>query len=209
MKPTKIIFLALLSLEILNGCASKPVAYNPEKDQGQWDAKAQIKDLTQQKSNSFSLQVMAEKNRVLRMEITGTMGISVASLLLKGDEISYAIHRQKKFISGIASEKALAPLLNVNLDPRWLYAIFFDEAIPEKNWSCQKGADLKIEKCIRAQDGFTIQWSERNGENKRVTLSNAKFELQVLVKNFMTKVQSPERAYSLSPPEGYKRYKLQ
>lgn len=209
MKQNGLLVLAIFGFQILVGCATQPVVYNSEKDQGQWEAKAQIKDLIQSKTNNLSLQIMAQNNRFLRMEITGLMGVNVASLLLKGDEVSYAIHNQKRFISGLSSEKALVPLLNVNIDPRWLYNVFFDVPFLEKNWSCQKGLDLKIEKCERLQDKFKIQWSERQGENKRVTLSNDKFEIQVLVKDFKTKVQSPEKAFTLSPPEGYKRYKLQ
>ena len=209
MKISDVLLLAALSLDVFVACATQPVAYNSEKMQGQWDAKVQIQDFEHQKSNNLNLQVIAEKNRAVRMEVTGTMGVNIASLLLKGDDISYAIHTQKRFISGSASEKALMPLFSIDVDPRWLYAIFFDETIPEKNWVCRKGLDLKIERCERAQDGLKIFWSERHGENKRVTLSNAKFELQILVKSFTTKVQSPERAFTLTPPEGYKRYKLQ
>ncbi len=209
MKQMCLLWTTIIGFQFLIGCSTQPVAYNSAKEQGQWDAKVQIKDFTQQKTNHLSLLVIAENNRFLRMDVTGPMGISIASLLLKGDEVSYAIHNQKRFISGMASEKALVPLLNVNIDPRWLYNVFFDVPFLEKNWSCQKGLDLKIEKCERLQDKFKIQWSERQGENKRVTLSNDNFEVQVLVKDFKTKVQSPENAFTLSPPEGYKRYKLQ
>ncbi|MGZ5280541.1 MAG: hypothetical protein ACXWC9_11385, partial [Pseudobdellovibrionaceae bacterium] len=65
-----------------------------------------------------------------------------------------------------------------------------------------------LEKCQRS-DGMQIRWTERNGENKRITIANQQFELQVLVKSFMTKVQSPDKAFSLDAPDSYKRYKLQ
>ncbi len=190
----------------LFGCATTPKTFNAGKDQGQWEAKAQVKDLEKNKTETVSLEVIAQKDHALRMEVNGTMGIHVASLLLKNSEISYAIHTQKRFISGQVSTKSLRPLLNVNLDPRWLYNVFFDTA-PE-GWTCKSSEAGLIENCNRP-DGSKILWSDRSGEKKRILISTAQFEVQVLVKDFTTKVQSPDKAFSLEAPEGYKRYKLQ
>jgi hypothetical protein len=202
--------LVVVGVAILfTACASKPVAFNSEKREGQWEAKAQIKNLENGKSNTLSLDVASEKDQALRMEVSGTMGVSVASFLLKGSEVSYEIHTQKKFISGPASERALKPLLNISVDPRWLYSVFFDEPLTGKNWNCKLGADQLVESCQRLEEPMKIQWLERHGERKRVVISNPKFELQVLVKNFETKVQSPETAFTLVSHPSYKRYKLQ
>lgn len=179
------------------------MAYNSSKDEGQWEAKAQIKDLQSGKSNTIGLDVMSVKNQALRMEVSGTLGVHVASFLMRNSEVSYSVHTQKRYFSGPVSERSLRPLLKADIDPRWFYSIFFDE--PLRGWSC---AGNPVEKCQRP-DGTMVSWSERNGEKKRITISNQQFELQVLVKNFMTKVQAPERAFSLDAPDGYKRYKLQ
>jgi hypothetical protein len=191
---------------VLFGCATAPTTFDSEKAQGQWEAKAQVRDLEKNKSDTVTLEVMAQKNHALRMEVNGTMGVHVASLLMKDSDISYAIHTQKRFISGPVSAKSLKPLLNVNLDPRWLYSIFFDS--PLEGWNCKNSEAGLIESCDRA-DGAKIAWADRNGEKKRITISSTQFEVQVLVKDFTTKVQSPEKAFSLDAPEGYKRYKLQ
>jgi hypothetical protein len=185
------------------GCATQaPVPFSTSKEEGQWEAKAQVRDLEKGTSNTVSLDVMSLRNRDLRMEVTGTLGVHVASFLLKGNEIAYAVHPQKKYYSGIATERSLRPLLKIDIDPRWLYAIFFDE--PLNGWKCE---GQPVEKCQRS-DGTQVVWSDRNGERKRVTISNPQFELQILVKNFMTKVQSPEKAFNLETPESYRRYKL-
>lgn len=209
MKLMPIFAISVLSHFLFAGCASVPAKYDYEKREGQWEAKAQVKDLEKNKTNSVSLDVSAEKDRALRMEVTGTLGVSVASFLLKENEVSYAIHTQKRFVSGPASEKSMGPLLNVNVDPRWLYNVFFDEPIANKNWSCTKDPEGLVQNCERLQDGMKIVWSERQSERKRVTISNSQFELQILVKGFQPKVQSPEKVYSLSAPDSYKRYKLQ
>ena len=197
------VFFATILLLVLSACATKPVAFNATKDEGQWEAKAQIKDLQTGKSNTISLDVMSIRNEALRMEVSGTLGVHVASFLMKETDVSYAVHTQKRYFSGPVSERSLRPLLKADIDPRWFYSIFFDE--PLRGWSC---VGTPVEKCQRA-DGTSVVWSERNGEKKRITITNSQFELQVLVKNFMTKVQSPDKAFSLSAPDSYKRYKLQ
>lgn len=196
-------FFATIILLVLAGCASKPVAYNQDKAEGQWEAKAQIKDMEKGSTNNLSLDVMALKDQALRMEISGTMGVHVASLLLRDSDIKYAVHTQKRFFSGPVSERSLKPLLKAEVDPRWLYGVFFDE--PIEGWNCN---GQPVEKCENT-DGTQIVWSDRNGEKKRITISNHKFQLQVLVKNFTTKVQSPDKTFQLESPESYKRYKLQ
>lgn len=200
MKKLSIFFILIL----LAACASKPpVPYEAEKNEGQWEAKAQLRDFEKGTTNNLSLEVMAYRDQALRMEVTGPLGVHVASVLLKGSDIKYAAHTQKRFFSGPVSESSLRPILRADLDPRWLYGVFFDE--PLNGWKCEGDP---IEKCEKANLA-TILWSERNGEKKRITIKNPKFELQILVKDFTTKVQSPERIFSLESPENYKRYKLQ
>jgi hypothetical protein len=197
------LFATVLTAGFFSACATQPVAYNSTKDEGQWEAKAQIKNLQSGKADTISLDVISVKDQALRMEVSGTLGVHVASFLMKESDVSYSVHTQKKYYSGAVSEKSLRPLLRADIDPRWLYSIFFDS--PLKGWTC---VGEPIEKCQRS-DGTKVQWSERNGEKKRITISNQQFELQVLVKSFTTKVQSPDKAFSLDAPESYKRYKLQ
>ena len=91
------VFLLIFS-GFLFGCATAPTTFNAGKEQGQWEAKAQVKDLEKNKTETVSLEVIAQKDHALRMEVNGTMGIHVASLLMKNSDISYAIHTQKRFI---------------------------------------------------------------------------------------------------------------
>lgn len=209
MKQFSQIAISVFALVFFSGCATVPPAYDYGKQEGEWEAKAQIRDLEKNKTNNVSLEVMAEKGKALRMEVTGSLGVSVASFLLKDNEVSYAIHTQKRFFSGPSSERALAPLLNVNVDPWWLYNVFFDLSLEFKDWICQRDSQDMVENCVRPKDGMKIVWSERQSEKKRVSISNEKFELQILVKGYKPKVQSPDKAFSLNPPDAYKRYKLQ
>lgn len=200
--------LLILSIGFLFGCTSTPVAFNSAKREGRWDAKAQIRDLEKGTSHNVSLDVASQLSQAMRLEVTGTLGVHIASVLLKGEQISYAVHPKKRFVYGEVSETSLASLLKVNLDPRWFYNVFFDIPISEKNWSCKMGEDQKVSECNRLSDQSKIVWTERNGENKRITISNSRFEVQILVKGFKTKVEGADKIYQLTPPEGYTRYKL-
>jgi hypothetical protein len=98
------------------------------------------------------------------MELTGTLGARVASLLMKDQGISYAIHTQKKYYSGSVTEKSLLPLLKVELDPRWLYSVFFDQALQGSGWKCSNDNKNLVEKCEQAKTNYSILWSELQRE---------------------------------------------
>lgn len=197
-------YFLLLSAFVFIGCATRQTTeFHQGKSEGQWEAKAQVRNLENGASNAISLEVMSLRDQALRMEVTGTMGVHVASFLMKGPDVSYAVHTQKRYFSGPATERALRPILKADVDPRWLYSIFFD--LPLRGWEC---AGSPVEKCQRS-DGTQITWTDREGERKRVTISSPQYELQILVKNFQTKVQSPDRAFNLETPDSYRRYKLQ
>lgn len=196
------VFFVFLGLIFLQACSTAPVAYNQSKREGQWEAKAQLKDLKNSSANTLSLEVMAVKDRALRIEVSGTMGVQVASILMRENKINYLIHTQKKAYFGEVTESALQPVLKMNINPRWLYAMFFDE--PLEGWQCTGNP---VEKCSRA-DGMSMIWNEREGEKKRMILSSEQFQLQILVKNYLTKVQDPDKAFKLTVPDSYKKYKL-
>lgn len=200
----------LLSLVVifLSACASKPIEYDGKKLQGRWEAKAQVKDIKRDQTHNVSLDVIGIKPDKVRMEVSATLGVSLASLVLKEEEIAYAIHPQKRFFSGAVSDQALKPLFNIELNPKYLLNVFFDMPIPEKNWSCTRGVDQLVEKCERLSDGLSIEWKERQGELKRVYIKSSDFEVQVLVKDFTTKVEITEKTFTLEAPKGYKNYKF-
>lgn len=194
-------------LFFVSGCATQQ-KFLVNKRVGQWESKVQISDFSEKKTYSLNMNVVAEKPDLFRAEISGTLGVSVASVLLNKEQLSYAIHRTKKFYFGTTSDQALKPVLRVHLNPKYLVNIFFDEAIEEPGWKCQKNQNHFVESCFRETDNFSILWSERNGENKRVFIKNDKFEMQIVVKSFQTKVQNREKAFELSAPNNYKSYKL-
>ena len=198
-----------LATLLLFGCATAQLTYNSDKVDGKWSGSAQVKDFRTKKVNNISFEVWAEKpTSLLRLELTGPLGFSVASVLLNNQSIAYAIHPQKKFFSGHVSETSMRQILHVNLNPSWLLNAFFDMPVQGNGWICTNGSDDLVSMCERASDHLKIEWRDRKGELKRVVISNDTYEVQILVKDFSPKVEKPEQTYTLVRPESYRNYKL-
>ena len=190
-----------------SGCATSQ-KFLVDKKTGQWEAKLKISDFNEKKIYSLDMSVIAEKPDLFRAEISGSLGIAIASILLKGRQLSYAAHRTKSFYSGLTDDQALKPVLQVGLDPKYLMNVFFDDTIEEYGWNCKKNQNQVVESCLRETDKLFIEWFERSGESKRVLIRGRDFEVQIVVKSFQTKVQNREKVFELSPPNNYKFHNL-
>ena len=58
---------ATLLVGLVSACATKPVVSNSSKDEGQWEAKAQVKNLQTGKADTLSLDVMSVRDQALRI----------------------------------------------------------------------------------------------------------------------------------------------
>lgn len=192
---------------LLSGCATAP-KFDSGKSQGTWKTEIQFKDKMKDKSQSFSSVVFAEKNWPLRMEITGTLGVSVASLLIEENQIHGLLHLKKQSLIGENSQSGIKPVIGFEIPPEILLSAFFDEPISDKNWTCRQDANGKVEECLRLKDKFRIAWADRDEERKRVILETDRFEAQILVKDFQPKVQNRDRVFKLNIPSSYKQYKV-
>lgn len=207
------IFNCLCLVASMMGCATHKVNTElpPDKNKtiGQWEAKLIVEDLRQDKTHSLNLDVIAENPTRMRMEITGTLGVNVASVVVLNDLVKYSLHTQKKYLEGPTSDKSFMTFLKGSLDPRWFFAIFFDQPIPDKSWICKTNAQTQlIESCLRLADKILIRWYERLGELKKVEITGADFKVNIEVTDFKTNVQNLDKAFQLKIPESYKRYKI-
>ncbi len=202
------LFLFISYLVFIISCATKPVAIEGVKTKGHWETKALIKDLKKQKNSSLSIDFISFWPDRLRAEITGPFGVSVASLAIAKDQVQLAIHTQKKFYSGRTSERSLVGLIGFPLDPRILIQILFDMPPVGASWQCHKDANGWIEACKNNVNEISIRWSERSGELKRIVISREDYEIQILVKDFNTKVQETNEYFQLNRPEAYVSHQL-
>jgi hypothetical protein len=210
----KILFF-ILSVIFIQACTTAPTIQqqgapaDAAKSSGFWEAKANIKDLKTQKSYQVSLDITGIAPDRLRIDVTGTLGVAIASIVVNKDEVFYSIYRQKKFFSGLASENALRPVFSIDLNPKTLINITFDKEIVGADWSCITDGAGVAESCARL-GGEKIQWKERNGELKRVVVESSLFELQIVYKSYSklsTKVLNNPEIFHLEPPKDFAKYK--
>lgn len=179
----KLPILLFVSMTVLLGCQTFPTKYS-DYEEGQWEARALIKDKTQSKSYVVHLDIHARKNKQLRMDVTAALGTPVASLALNDEKVRYILFQQKQFFDGRVSERSLSPILSVPLDPRLLYHVLFDEPFADKVWSCSQDKKGFVEKCQNPKDSFVIQWKDRKGKKKSVVIQHPNAEIQINILSF-------------------------
>lgn len=197
----------LLSGLILSGCSSKPV-HEGVLQKAQWETKALIRNLKEQKTQSVSIDVLAIRNERARLEVTALLGFQVASLVMSPKEISYVIYPEKKFYYGKNSESAVARMIGLPLHPMNLTYIAFDEPVRGPGWKCYADAARIIAKCENLQRAITVEWKDRSEGQKKVVITAPQFEMQWLFKAPQTDVQFKSETFTLKQPEGFKAIQI-
>ncbi len=235
--------LALLAntLLIQAGCsgfrkknASEVTMSDVTKKLGQWESKLIVEDLKQNKIHSLNLDVIAEYMQRMRLEITGTLGVNVASVVVLKDTVKYSLHTQKKYFEGPASDKSFSAFIKGALDPRWFYAVFFDRPIDDKNWNCKMNSKLNlVESCFRLSDRVQLIWLDRvssaselnplnlstgNNSNalsademnkeKKILIQGEGFRVTIVVTDLKTNVQILDKTFQIKIPDSYTQYKI-
>ncbi|MDG0814738.1 hypothetical protein [Bdellovibrio svalbardensis] len=192
---------------VFSGCATKPV-HEGGFQKAQWETKALIRNLKEQKTQSVNIDIMAIKNDRARLEITALLGFQVASLVMSPKEISYAIYPEKKFYYGRNSESAVARMIGLPLHPMNLTYIAFDEPVRGMGWKCYSDAIGLIARCENAQRAIRVEWKDRNEGQKKVVITAPQFEMQWLFKAPQTEVEFKSETFTLKQPEGFKAIQI-
>jgi outer membrane biogenesis lipoprotein LolB len=171
---------------------------------GQWEAKAMIKSLETGEASVVSLDVVAQKPSPMRVEVTTSLGLALASVIVKDSEIEYVVPKQKKYYKGPMSNNALEPILKIKVDPRLFVAAFFEEPYPA--WTC-KAENGHLVACS-TPDGVEMKWNREDPKSTRISLSSPIFDVQVQIKKFTAKSELPKSALLLKIPESFKKIQL-
>jgi hypothetical protein len=171
----------------------------------QWEVKALIKNITTGEANILNLDIVGQKPYPVRAEVTSSMGIHLASILILEKEIRFLLPKSKKFYSGSVSPKSLGPILNVELDPRLIVASLFNESYPD--WKCE-AQEGEITNC-ETPNHDRIEWFY-NKENlsKRVEIKGENYESQLQFKAQKEVINIKENVFVMKAPENYKSYLL-
>jgi hypothetical protein len=217
----KLIFFSIALL--LEACSTQSLAPTSHRS-GEWSAKAQVTEMSTGKSQQVSLDIYSVWPQKMRIEATAILGIEVAVLAVEGGHFNLILPREKKYYSGPNSEKALQNVFKVPLNPEWLINMTFDQDIKGPGWICgtENTAELDQEQdsvpariCRNAKYSLKVEWRERSGDRKRVVITNATHQLQLLYKSYSewdsTKAQEGAEKgsfFKLSIPEGFTKYNI-
>jgi hypothetical protein len=207
------LFLSYLSLVIFVACSSvqktekiEPSVLSGAEEYLQWEAKALVKNNKTGEANILSLDIIGKKPFPVRAEVSTSMGIHVASVLILEDEIQFLLPKSKKYYSGTMSPKSLKPILNVSLDPRLIVASLFDEAtFPDWNCRAEEGKVIDCE----TPNHDKIEWfSKKEESGKRVDIKGENYEAQFQIKSQKIASSIKENTFILKIPDNFKSYKL-
>lgn len=198
------LYLLAPALLVVTACQMAPLRYE-QQEQGQWQAKALIRDSKAGKSAIVHLDINAIQSDKLRMDVTAAMGHPVASVVMNGDKLTYVLMETKEFYRGAPTEASLRPVLAAALDPKLLYNVLFDLPIESKSWSCTKDAKGYLSECRRTDGEMTIRWTERKGRRKLVNIEHAQGMMQINISEFQPKVEARAQLFELNPPKTFRQ----
>ncbi len=197
-------YLVLGLMMLVGGCATQQKTQfdsNGTESLTQWEAKTQVLDKAKSKTNSLTVDFIAEKRNRLRMDVTGSFSTPVAAAVVSAGQMTYILPQQKKFYQGDSDRASLDRLLKVDIGVEDLFAILYDE--PLQGWVCKKNSLGQMESCGSANGQILVSASERDGSKRTVKILTDKFEIKMNVERISPKAKDPEKVFSLKVPESY------
>ncbi len=167
------------------------------------------------KSYKLKSEIFILNSSTVRLDVTTTLDLPLASVLLTDQKIEYVLYRDKKYYSGKPNSKALDPVFPLSIDAATLISLLREENM--------KGAQCKSESGVIAQCAgavgeaqYVIQWDKRvttgpmAGRATKVTLELPKRQvvLKFYFTNWQKSVSNAERLMVLQVPEGFKSFSV-
>ena len=147
----------------------------------------------------------------MRMDITGTFGIAVATIVLNGKEVRYLLPKEKRFVIAPSGSDALGRLIPLRISPQVLLAILFDRRLPAADWVCTDGLEkvpAAYEECKNRREAIFVKWIDRNGGSRRLKIGTPEAEAEVVLDEVKSKVEVGPDTFKLNSPTGYKQETL-
>lgn len=199
-----------MALFLLSSCGV--FSHKPEKTvvgevgaaEGQWRSKALVRDRQNGKTGTLNLEILAKEPAQMRMEISGSMGVYLASFALNGNEVRSIISQGKRFVTAPAEPGALRDLVPIRISPRDLVRVLFERPLPEKEWSCERGSDGLPVSCSHKSEQVRLQWEERSEGKRKIRIESPSADVVMVLEESRSKVELKPEMFELNPPPGYK-----
>lgn len=203
----RIFIFLLVALSSLLGCHSAQKVIPNDFNQGRWTGRLLVRDLKNSKSQVVHFEAQGLRDKVVRFELTASMGIPLAIFVIRPDETEYLLPREKKFISGPTTSKILSPVFTAPVDPNVLFTLFFDSS-PANQWICEKDAEGQFSLCKSQDQQLTLLWKNRDGHKKTIEIAHKDAEIQMNINTFEIPSSIDPSAFMIKKPKGFKAYRL-
>ena len=205
-------FISLfLGTFLLLGCQTGPDRpYSPrELQEGEWVAKAMIRDKKKRSTKYLKLEFLALRSRQVRVDIRATsLGIHLASLVMDGNQTKYLLSREKKFFYGPTGPQMMKTLTGQALHPEIFHSFLFDDPPDSNQWQCEMDSSNQLKSCRHLSETLEILWRKRRGNQRLILVKNPSVDLMMSLRLLGTRVQNKAQAFSLKPPRGYRVFQL-
>lgn len=196
----KVKILSVISFFIFS-CQTEQKKLLNEAEPQLIETKALIKN--QSESNNVKIEIALLPSKAIRMEITASFGISVATILMSESKIQYALHSSKQFVTGPFHEKTLYPVFKKNIDPRVLWKIIHNQNPANSKLNCVINDNKQPVSC-KGDYESEISWTYEEPPQRRVKIMAPKFELVWLFKDISPLYASQNETFVLKKPSDYK-----
>lgn len=147
----------------------------------------------------------------VRMDVTTSLDLPVAAILLTNEKIQYVLYREKRFYSGKPNPHALDPVFPLTIDADTLVKILREEKPPGDKCEVENGYLSRCEGRAGSLD-YNVAWSNRKGAgplagraSKMVlNLPSEKISLRFYFSDWQKNVSNAQRFLSLEVPPGFK-----
>ena len=198
-----LIWLNILCLVILKGCATKTV--QKENAVQSFSSQAYYQDKKTGKNQQVTLEVIAKKNQKMRIDVKVILGLHIATAVMTNDKIQVAVHAEKKYFEGPANPRTLQRTLGIPLYPLIFHAMLYRQAFKGSGWSCeQKGG--KVQSCIQKPSGMTIIWEDIE-DAMMVTANSKTFNLQWKIPP-AENIEEKSSFFEIKVPDSYTKLQL-
>lgn len=194
------ILVTILLSVFISGCASHQLQAPGAKDAVLIQTKALIKNDSE--SNTVKIEIALLPEQAIRLEISASLGVSVASVLLTPTEIAYALHANKQYVAGPFNAKTMYPIFKKKVDPRILWYAIHNRSMSSLKMNCENDAEKRPIKCV-GQDGTSITWKYEEAPRKRIDIISNNFEMNWIFRDLSPLDPTQNRTFVLKKPANY------
>ncbi|WP_051056723.1 DUF4292 domain-containing protein [Pseudobdellovibrio exovorus] len=195
------LFLFMILGLIWSGCSKKSVEISDTSSAYLIETKAQIKN--DGDTNSVTIEIALLPQQAIRMEISATLGVSVATVVMTPTQISYLLHSNKQFYTGPFHEKTLYPVFKKNIDPTILWRVVHDQVPQSAQLKCEVDADKRPLVC-RDSEGTLVKWQYLADHRRRIDITSNRFEMRWLFTHQSVMSNYQNETFVLKKPSDYK-----